>query len=65
MLEKQGLTIARFLVEEERKMPGATGVFTGLLNDIALAAKIISREVNHAGLAEMLGDTGEENSHGE
>jgi len=46
-------------------MPGATGVFTGLLNDIALAAKIISREVNHAGLAEMLGDTGEENSHGE
>ena len=46
-------------------MPGATGVFTGLLNDIALAAKVISREVNHAGLAEMLGDTGEENSHGE
>ena len=46
-------------------MPRATGVFTGLLNDIALAAKIISREVNHAGLAEMLGETGEENSHGE
>ena len=65
MLEKQGFTISRFLVEQERKMPGATGVFTGLLNDIALAAKIISREVNHAGLAEMLGDTGEENSHGE
>ena len=65
MLEKQGLTISRFLVEEERRMPRATGVFTGLLNNIALAAKIISREVNHAGLAEMLGDTGEENSHGE
>ena len=65
MLEKQGLTLSRFLVEEERRMPRATGVFTGLLNDIALAAKIISREVNHAGLAEMLGDTGEENSHGE
>ena len=65
MLEKQGLTISRFLSEEERRMPRATGVFTGLLNDIALAAKIISREVNHAGLAEMLGDTGEENSHGE
>jgi len=65
MLEKQGLTISRFLVEEERKMSRATGVFTGLLNDIALAAKIISREVNHAGLSEMLGDTGEENSHGE
>ena len=46
-------------------MPRATGVFTGLLNDIALAAKIISREVNHAGLAGILGDTGEENSHGE
>lgn len=65
MLEKQGLTISRFLVEEERRMSRVTGVFTGLLNDIALAAKIISREVNHAGLAEMLGDTGEDNSHGE
>ena len=65
MLEKQGLTISRFLVEQERKMPGATGVFTGLLNDIALAAKVISREVSHAGLTEMLGETGEENSHGE
>ena len=65
MSEKQGLTISRFLVEQEREMPKATGVFTGLLNDIALAAKIISREVNHAGLAEMLGETGEENSHGE
>ena len=65
MLEKQGLTISRFLVEEERRMSRVTGVFTGLLNDIALAAKIISREVNHAGLAEMLGDTGEENFHGE
>jgi len=65
MSEKQGLTISRFLVEQERKMPKATGVFTGLLNDIALAAKIISREVNHVGLSEMLGDTGEENSHGE
>jgi fructose-1,6-bisphosphatase I len=65
MLEKQGLTISRFLVEQERKMPKATGVFTGLLNDIALAAKVISREVNQAGLTEILGEIGEENSHGE
>jgi fructose-1,6-bisphosphatase I len=65
MLEDQRHTISRFLVEQERKMPGATGVFTGLLNDIALAAKVISREVNRAGLVEILGETGEENSQGE
>ncbi|HSR49784.1 MAG TPA: class 1 fructose-bisphosphatase [Acidobacteriota bacterium] len=59
------LTIGRFLVEEERKLPDATGVFTGLLWDLTIAFKIISREVNKAGLVDILGKTGDENVHGE
>ena len=46
--------------------PSASGDFTGLLNDISLAAKIVSQEVNKAGLAEdLLGATGETNVQGE
>ncbi len=59
------ITIQRHIVEKERAFPGATGDFTGLLWDLSLAAKIISREVNKAGLAEILGLTGGVNVHGE
>ncbi|HSR69432.1 MAG TPA: class 1 fructose-bisphosphatase [Acidobacteriota bacterium] len=59
------LTIGRFLVEEERQFPDATGVFTGLLWDLTIAFKIISRQVNKAGLVDILGKTGDENVHGE
>jgi fructose-1,6-bisphosphatase I len=43
----------------------ATGRFTRLLNELILAAKIISREVNKAGLVDVLGFTGETNVQGE
>lgn len=63
--ESHVVTISRFLVEEERRFPAATGAFTNLLHDIALAAKIIGREVNKAGLVDILGAAGNENVHGE
>ena len=59
------VTISRFLIDQERAYPQATGAFTGILHDIALAAKMISREVNMAGLVDILGRTGDENVHGE
>ena len=59
------VTISRFLIEEERQFPDATGAFTNLLSDIALAAKVIGREVNKAGLVDIFGGVGEENVHGE
>jgi len=59
------ITIERHILEQQRFFPEATGEFTNLLYDIALAAKIISREVNKAGLAEILGLAGEENIYGE
>jgi fructose-1,6-bisphosphatase I len=52
-------------MEQQRDYPGATGDFTGLLTQIALAAKVIAREVNKAGLVNILGFTGEKNVQGE
>jgi fructose-1,6-bisphosphatase I len=65
MTERSVVTISRHIVEEERKHPEATGQFSNILYDIALAAKIISREVNKAGLVDILGNTGKTNVHGE
>lgn len=62
---KTGTTLTRFIIEEQRKYPNATGEFTALLSEIATAAKMISREVNKAGLAQILGLTGKTNVHGE
>ena len=65
MAEASVVTLSRHIVEEERKHPEATGKFSNILYDIALAAKIISREVNKAGLVDILGQTGKTNVHGE
>jgi fructose-1,6-bisphosphatase I len=65
MTERSVVTLSRHIVEEERKHPEATGKFSNILYDIALAAKIISREVNKAGLVDILGQTGKTNVHGE
>jgi fructose-1,6-bisphosphatase I len=58
-------TIERHILDQQRLFPEATGELTYLLYDIALAAKIISREVNKAGLVEILGLAGEVNVQGE
>ena len=63
--DPQVVTISRFLVDQERRFPEATGAFTNILHDIALAAKVISREVRKAGLVDILGHAGLENVHGE
>jgi len=64
MFEK-GMTITQHIMEMEKRHPEATGEFSGLLNDLVVAAKVISREVNRAGLAGVLGLTGKVNIQGE
>ncbi|MBU1099314.1 MAG: class 1 fructose-bisphosphatase [Bacteroidetes bacterium] len=59
------MTIQRHILEGESQHPEATGEFSSLLTDLALAAKIISLEVNKAGLVDILGLTGNKNVHGE
>src|SRR5262245_35897947 len=58
-------TVQQHILDEERLHPGATGDLTALLTTLTLAAKIISHEVNKAGLVKILGDTGDINIHGE
>ena len=59
------VTIERHIIEQQKEYPQATGEFSALLYDIAFAAKLIAREVNKAGLVDILGFTGEENVQGE
>jgi len=59
------LTLARHIAEVERKFPEATGELSNLLHDLSLAAKVISLEVNKAGLVDIIGFTGDSNVHGE
>ena len=59
------ITIERHIVDQERKYPEATGAFSNILYDMAFAAKMISREVNKAGLVDILGATPQTNVHGE
>src|SRR6185295_12241943 len=50
------VTIERFIIEEERNHPEATGELSGVLYDLALAAKMIANKVRSAGLADILGN---------
>jgi fructose-1,6-bisphosphatase I len=59
------VTIERHIIEQEREHPEATGMFSNLLYDIALAAKLIARETTRAGLAQILGLAGRINVQGE
>ncbi len=59
------VTIERFIIEQEHAHPQASGDLSGILYDLALAAKMISSKVRRAGLADILGATEQENIQGE
>lgn len=59
------ITLDEFIIQRQKDFPFATGELSGLLRDIGLASKIISREVNKAGLIELSGHAGSENASGE
>jgi fructose-1,6-bisphosphatase I len=65
MADSSVITIDRHIIEEERKFPEARGALSNILVDLALAAKLIQREVNMAGLVDILGKTGYVNIQGE
>jgi fructose-1,6-bisphosphatase I len=59
------VTIERHILETQRQYPEATGVFSAMLYDMALAAKLIARETTRAGLAGILGAAEDHNVYGE
>ena len=59
------ITVTEHLLLHQKRSPQATGQFTGLLYDLILSGKSISRRINKAGLLDILGGTGEVNVQGE
>jgi fructose-1,6-bisphosphatase I len=57
--------VTEHLLFHQKESPMATGRLTHLLTELILSAKIISREVNKAGLVDILGFTGDVNVQGE
>ena len=58
-------TLSDFIMMRQQDFPFATGELTNLLNDISVASKIVNRDVNRAGLVDILGAEGNENIQGE
>jgi fructose-1,6-bisphosphatase I len=59
------ITLEEFILQGQHNFKGATGELSQLLRDIVLAAKIISYEINKAGITNILGRDGSVNVHGE
>ena len=59
------VTLSQFVLQQEREHPEASGEFTSVLLDIALAAKMINKAVVRAGLVDVMGGTGTTNVQGE
>jgi fructose-1,6-bisphosphatase I len=58
-------TLDEFIFDHEKDFTYASGELSALLRDIGLAAKIVNREVNKAGLVDILGSIGANNSTGD
>ena len=65
MYQRDIITVNEFIHEKEKTFPYAKGDLSSLLTDIVVASKIINREVNKAGLVNILGDFGAVNVQGE
>lgn len=59
------VTLDEFIIRQQNDFAGASGELTGLLRDIGVAAKIVNREVNRAGLVNIIGIEGHENNSGD
>ncbi|WP_121812353.1 class 1 fructose-bisphosphatase [Mucilaginibacter kameinonensis] len=64
-MKPQFKTLDQFIIEKQADFPNAKGELSRLLRDIGIAAKIVNREINRAGLAGVLGETDYINIQGE
>jgi len=60
-----GITLTQFIIQSQRAHPEATGEFSGLLNVIATACKVIATAASRGALAGVLGSAEQENVQGE
>lgn len=60
-----GTALDRFIKNNQDQFQYASGELSQLLRDIALASKVVNREVNKAGLIDIMGPMGSQNTGGE
>lgn len=65
MMPSKVTTLGQFIIERQKEFPYSKGQLSRLLRDIGIAAKIVNREVNKAGLVNIIGNAGETNIQGE
>lgn len=59
------ITLGEFIIKKQNDFPHASGDLSSLLSSIKLAAQIVNREINKAGLVDITGAIGTENVQGE
>ena len=60
-----GFALDRYIKNNQEQFQFASGELSQLLRDIALASKVVNREVNRAGLIDLMGSAGSHNTGGE
>lgn len=60
-----GIALDRFIKNNQGQFQYASGELSQLLRDIALASKVVNREINKAGLIDIMGPIGTQNTGGE
>lgn len=58
-------TLGEFILDNQKQYPGAKGELTSIFSSLKLAAKVLHREINKAGLADITGAANAENVQGE
>lgn len=58
-------TLGEFIIEKQRDFKYSTGELTRLISSIRIASKIVNREVNKAGIANIIGQVDNQNIQGE
>lgn len=65
-MSKQALqTLGEFIIDKQDDFKYSTGELSRLISSIRIATKIVNREVNKAGIADIIGKVGTENIQGE
>ena len=60
-----GSNLDRFIMKNQESFPFASGELSQLIRDLAYAGKVVNREINRAGLADITGAYGADNVQGE
>lgn len=58
-------TLNEFIIQRQANIPYAKGELSRLLHHIGIAAKVVNKKVNKAGLVDVLGEAGNINVQGE